>query len=148
MTIKRAERSGAPAIVFNIYLNSRLEKMKKPYEKFIVIVRDPLKAALAEFNRLHSWKQDKETSHTGHAYLDEFKGSEWPNFVKKYYKSWTEFCDGVLSKDKSDVCLLIYENLVEDVIKELGLVSNKMSIVTIFNHKGHKQFWQNLIYQF
>ena len=66
--------------------------MKKPYEKFIVIVRDPLKAALAEFNRLHSWKQDKETSHTGHAYLDEFKGSvtraffESFNFLVKLWK--------------------------------------------------------------
>ena len=46
-------------------------------------------------------------------------GFEWPHFVKIYFHGWTEFCKSVLSLDASKVCLLIYENLVENVIKEL-----------------------------
>ena len=89
------------------------------YDRYIVIIRDPFKAALAEYNRVNSWRQNKEKSHTGHAYMEEFKNSAWPRFVKVYFKGWIEFCDGVLKINSSQVCLLIYENLVQDVVKEL-----------------------------
>ena len=81
------------------------------YDRYIVIIRDPFKAALAEYNRVNSWRQNKDKSHTGHAYMEEFKNSAWPRFVKVYFKGWIEFCDGVLKLNSSKVCLLIYENV-------------------------------------
>ena len=49
------------------------------YEKNIIIIRDPLKAALAEYNRKHSTKLNKEQSHTGHIPIDDFKGAYFNN---------------------------------------------------------------------
>ncbi len=76
-------------------------------------------AALSEFNRRRSYEHDKEHSHTGHATLDQFEGDDWPSFVKKYFRAWRDFTEQASRLGKEKVCVLIYENLLLDVIKEL-----------------------------
>ena len=89
------------------------------YHRFVIILRDPLDAALSEFNRKRSFKQDKEHSHTGHATLDQFEGPDWPFFVKHYFKSWKEFYEQAATFGSNKVCVLVYENLIQDVVGEL-----------------------------
>ena len=48
-----------------VILIPRITFFFRGYKRFIIILRDPLHAALAEFNRKRSFKQDKEHSHTG-----------------------------------------------------------------------------------
>ena len=98
--------------------------LSRGYKRFVIILRDPLHAALAEFNRKRSFKQDKEHSHTGHATLDQFQGEDWHYFVKHYMKSWKEFNEQASNFGKEKVCVLIYENLLVDVIKVLNLERN------------------------
>ena len=55
----------------------------------------------------------------GHATLDQFQGEDWRYFVKHFYKSWKEFNEQASTFGKEKVCVLIYEDLLMDPIKEL-----------------------------
>lgn len=76
-------------------------------------------AALSEFNRKRSFKKDKEHSHTGHASLEQFQKPDWPFFVKHYFKSWKEFYEQAATFGFEKVCVLVYENLLENAVQEL-----------------------------
>ena len=62
---------------------------------------------------------DKEHSHTGHATLDQFEGEDWHLFVKRFFKSWKEFHEQAATFGAEKVCVLVYENLVQNLVEEL-----------------------------
>ncbi len=58
----------------------------------IVIMRDPLEAALAEFNRVHAGP-------TGVASEDHFNDGDWVRSAKAVARHWEEFHQTILKVD-------------------------------------------------
>ena len=115
-----------------------------PFDRAILLVRDPFDAILAEFNRLQVITEDGRMSHTGHATLDKFHGN-WTLEAKKIFPScnsfdcfaqkmilrWKEFNLSCLNKFQSNLDGLIiisYEDLVGNPEKELSRVLQFLNV--------------------
>ncbi|XP_061134924.1 sialate:O-sulfotransferase 2 isoform X1 [Syngnathus typhle] len=94
------------------------ESGKKDIEAFdssILIIRNPYKALMAEFNRLYG-------GHIGFASQANWKGKEWPEFVKSHAPWWGSHVMDWLQYGKN-VHVVHYEALKRDLFSHLkGMV--------------------------
>ena len=65
------------------------------YDKAIVIVRDPLFAALSDFHRTKSGS-DRHISHANRNFFDD--GKKWHEFAIKYVSKWKWFFDVIFKR--------------------------------------------------
>uniref|UniRef100_A0A3P8VWJ9 WSC domain containing 2 n=1 Tax=Cynoglossus semilaevis TaxID=244447 RepID=A0A3P8VWJ9_CYNSE len=90
------------------------ESGRKEIESFdssILMIRNPYKALMAEFNR-------KYGGHIGFASQAHWKGKEWPEFVKNYAPWWASHTLDWLNYGKS-VHVVHFENLKRDLFSQL-----------------------------
>ncbi|XP_029468385.1 WSC domain-containing protein 1 [Rhinatrema bivittatum] len=90
------------------------ESGKREIEMFdsaILLIRNPYKALIAEFNR-------KCAGHLGYATERNWKSKEWPEFVNSYASWWASH---VLDWLKYGKCLLVvhYEDLKKNMLQKL-----------------------------
>ncbi|KAM4616485.1 sialate:O-sulfotransferase 2 [Polymixia lowei] len=94
------------------------ESGKKEIEAFdssILMIRNPYKALMAEFNR-------KYGGHIGFASQAHWRGKEWPEFVKNYAPWWASHTLDWLRYGKN-VHVVHFENLKRDLFSQLkGMV--------------------------
>lgn len=94
------------------------ESGKKEIESFdsgILMIRNPYKALMAEFNR-------KYGGHIGFASQAHWRGKEWPEFVKNYAPWWASHTMDWLSYGKN-VHIVHFEDLKRDLFSGLkGMV--------------------------
>uniref|UniRef100_A0A671QVZ9 WSC domain-containing protein n=1 Tax=Sinocyclocheilus anshuiensis TaxID=1608454 RepID=A0A671QVZ9_9TELE len=94
------------------------ESGKKEIEAFdasILMIRNPYKALMAEFNR-------KYGGHIGFASQAHWRGKEWPEFVKNYAPWWASHTLDWLKYGKT-VQVVHFEDLKRDLFSELkGMV--------------------------
>ncbi|XP_055606932.1 WSCD family member AAEL009094 [Uranotaenia lowii] len=82
-----------------------------PYSKAILLIRDPEKAILAEFNR-------QSGGHVGFASPDRYrrtKGRYWTQFVKNKLWAWEQTNLSWAKNFTGEVKLIFYDDLVENV---------------------------------
>ncbi|XP_065072422.1 WSCD family member AGAP003962 [Ochlerotatus camptorhynchus] len=82
-----------------------------PYSKVILLIRDPEKAILAEFNR-------QSGGHVGFASPDRYrrtKGRYWTQFVKNKLWAWEQTNLSWAKNFTGEVKLVFYDDLVENV---------------------------------
>lgn len=85
------------------------------FAKAIVIVRDPLFAALSEFHRIKSGSE-RHISHANSRFFDQ----RWHAFALKYLDKWKFFHQTMMQRyKKNQLCFINYENLKQDVIGNL-----------------------------
>ncbi|KAK2845804.1 hypothetical protein Q7C36_010658 [Tachysurus vachellii] len=90
------------------------ESGRKEIEAFdssILMIRNPYKALMAEFNR-------KYGGHIGFASQAHWKGKEWPEFVKNYAPWWASHTLDWLQYGKN-VHLVHFEELKQDLFSQL-----------------------------
>lgn len=83
----------------------------KHFDKIILLIRQPMDAIRAEFNR-------RIGGHNGFATYSDFQSSKWKDFVQEqsehwyhFYKAWLEF--------KGPMLVLNYDDLVSDTFRIL-----------------------------
>ena len=97
------------------------------FEKAIVLIRNPLDASMAEFNRVFSNYDQK-----GHSDMELF---ELLNFSKLFQEAdlpqWMEFHETILKDYKNKMHVVQYEklktNLIEEMKKILGFLGYTMT---------------------
>ncbi|XP_072921420.1 sialate:O-sulfotransferase 2-like isoform X1 [Hemitrygon akajei] len=90
------------------------ESGKKEIESFdaaILLIRNPYKALMAEFNR-------KYGGHIGFASEAHWRGKEWPEFVRNYAPWWASHTLDWLKYGK-EVLVVHYEDLKHDLFNQL-----------------------------
>ncbi|XP_072101750.1 sialate:O-sulfotransferase 2-like isoform X2 [Mobula birostris] len=90
------------------------ESGRKEIESFdaaILLIRNPYKALMAEFNR-------KYGGHIGFASEAHWRGKEWPEFVKNYAPWWASHTLDWLKYGK-EVLVVHYEDLKHDLFNQL-----------------------------
>ncbi|XP_047670499.1 WSC domain-containing protein 2-like [Tachysurus fulvidraco] len=81
------------------------------FDSSILMIRNPYKALMAEFNR-------KYGGHIGFASQAHWKGKEWPEFVKNYAPWWASHTLDWLQYGKN-VHLVHFEELKQDLFSQL-----------------------------
>ena len=77
----------------------------------IVIVREPITAFIAEFNR--KFGKQERNKHVSSASLQAFQTQEWPKFVEEKFKHWLSMNSNAAKfYSQSQICVIIYEELV------------------------------------
>ena len=115
-----------------------------PFDRAVLLVRDPFDAILAEFNRLQVIDERGRMSHTGHATLDKFHGnwtmearkivpgcSSFECFAREMILSWKEFhlsCFNKFQNNPEDLIVISYEDLVSNPGKELSRVLHFLKV--------------------
>ena len=96
----------------------------EPFDRAVLLVRDPFAAILAEFNR-----QSDRRSHIGHATVDKFKGDRFGSFAKNMVKSWSKFnlawFEDFKTKPK-DIIVIAYEDLVKNPGRQFISIMNHL----------------------
>ncbi|KAG2471257.1 WSC domain-containing protein 2 [Polypterus senegalus] len=113
------------------------ESGKKEIETFdaaILMIRNPYKALMAEFNR-------KYGGHIGFASQAHWKGKEWPEFVKNYAPWWASHTLDWLKYGKN-VHVIHFESLkqqlfhqLKKMVKFLGLVVSEDRLLCVEGQK-------------
>lgn len=81
------------------------------YDSSILLIRNPYKALMAEFNR-------KCAGHLGYATERHWKSKEWPEFVNSYASWWASHALDWLQYGKK-LLVVHYEDLKKDLIEKL-----------------------------
>ncbi|KAM9321349.1 sialate:O-sulfotransferase 1 [Gastrophryne carolinensis] len=81
------------------------------YDSSILLIRNPYKALMAEFNR-------KCAGHLGYATERHWKSKEWPEFVNSYASWWASHALDWLQHGKK-LLVVHYEDLKKDLIAKL-----------------------------
>ncbi|XP_061458686.1 sialate:O-sulfotransferase 2 isoform X3 [Rhineura floridana] len=87
------------------------QKEIEAFDSAILLIRNPYKALMAEFNR-------KYGGHIGFASHAHWKGKEWPEFVKNYAPWWATHTLDWLKYGKS-VLVVHFEDLKQDLFVQL-----------------------------
>jgi hypothetical protein len=88
----------------------------RKYDRVVLVVRDPLRAAMADFSRKNGVRNT--TTHKAVAPLEVYETEAWPEFARIRFHAWSSFLKHIprdYAKDK--VCTIIYEELLEDVVR-------------------------------
>jgi hypothetical protein len=104
----------------------------------IIIIRDPVEAALAEFNRFH-------TNETNYVQIEDFNREKWRSTAIESIKAWEDFHNTILNKRTLEFHLVKYENLKADFVDELEkcleflgrTMSAEMADCISKDNKGH-----------
>ncbi|PIK50208.1 putative WSC domain-containing protein 2-like [Apostichopus japonicus] len=83
------------------------------YDTGIVLVRNPFKAMISEYNRILTGK-----NHTAVADQSQFAGPEWESFVRQMGDKWYGVIEKWLQKDPN-IHITYYEDIVTDTRKEI-----------------------------
>ena len=78
-----------------LFLGFYFHYPSRGYDKAIVIVRDPLFAALSDFHRTKSGS-DRHISHANRNFFDD--GKKWHEFAIKYVSKWKWFFDVIFKR--------------------------------------------------
>ncbi|KAG5682455.1 hypothetical protein PVAND_011806 [Polypedilum vanderplanki] len=90
------------------------------FKKAVLLVRDPAKSIIAEFNR-------QSGGHVGHASIDRYKrtnGRYWLKFVTNKLNTWVETNMFWGRNFTGDVLIIWYEDLVDNVENTLRNILN------------------------
>ncbi|XP_027779197.2 sialate:O-sulfotransferase 2 [Marmota flaviventris] len=88
------------------------QKEIEAFDAAILLIRNPYKALMAEFNR-------KYGGHIGFAAHAHWKGKEWPEFVRNYAPWWATHTLDWLKFGKK-VLVVHFEDLKQDLFVQLG----------------------------
>ena len=92
------------------------------FEKVIALLRNPLEAALSEYYRL-------KTEHKKEITKKQFEGPIWKNFALKQVKKWNWLYMLLFRRyPKEKICILRYEKLKENLMKEFDNCLNFLGI--------------------
>uniref|UniRef100_A0A8C5LYA1 WSC domain containing 1 n=1 Tax=Leptobrachium leishanense TaxID=445787 RepID=A0A8C5LYA1_9ANUR len=104
------------------------------YDSSILLIRNPYKALMAEFNR-------KCAGHLGYATERHWKSKEWPEFVNSYASWWASHATDWLHYGKK-LLVIHYEDLKRDLIGKLkemvtflNLTINEDRLLCVENNK-------------
>ncbi|XP_044142831.1 WSC domain-containing protein 1-like isoform X2 [Bufo gargarizans] len=104
------------------------------YDSSILLIRNPYKALMAEFNR-------KCAGHLGYATETHWKSKEWPEFVNSYASWWASHALDWLQYGKK-LLVVHYEDLKKEIIGNLnemvsflGVPVNKDRLLCVENNK-------------
>ncbi|CAO1414666.1 unnamed protein product [Diamesa tonsa] len=96
------------------------EQVFNKFNKAILLVRDPAKSIIAEFNRQNG-------GHVGFASPDRYKrtkGRYWTQFVTNKLWSWEQTNLSWAKNFTGDILIIYFDNLVENVEKSLKDILN------------------------
>ncbi|XP_058014698.1 sialate:O-sulfotransferase 2 isoform X4 [Ahaetulla prasina] len=96
------------------------QKEIEAFDAAILLVRNPFKALMAEFNR-------KYGGHIGFASHAHWKGKEWPEFVKNYAPWWVTHTLDWLKFGKK-VLVVHFEDLKQDLFVQLKRMVSLLGI--------------------
>ncbi|KAM6422940.1 sialate:O-sulfotransferase 2 isoform 1-T5 [Liasis olivaceus] len=96
------------------------QKEIEAFDSAILLVRNPYKALMAEFNR-------KYGGHIGFASHAHWKGKEWPEFVKNYAPWWVTHTLDWLKYGKK-VLVVHFEDLKQDLFVQLKRMVSLLGI--------------------
>ncbi|XP_041865024.1 WSC domain-containing protein 1 [Melanotaenia boesemani] len=96
------------------------QKEIEMFESAILLIRNPYRSLMAEFNR-------KCAGHLGHATDTQWNSKEWPEFVSSYAPWWASHA---LSWLKFGRRLLVvhYEELQRDLLPQLRLITSFLNV--------------------
>ncbi|XP_043910200.1 WSC domain-containing protein 1 [Protopterus annectens] len=90
------------------------------FDSAILLIRDPYKSLIAEFNR-------KCAGHLGHATEQNWKSQEWPDFVNSYASWWTSHVLDWLKYGKH-LLIIHYEDLKRNLFQQLKLMMEFLNV--------------------
>uniref|UniRef100_A0A2K5LX26 WSC domain containing 2 n=2 Tax=Cercopithecinae TaxID=9528 RepID=A0A2K5LX26_CERAT len=96
------------------------QKEIEAFDAAILLIRNPYKALMAEFNR-------KYGGHIGFAAHAHWKGKEWPEFVRNYAPWWATHTLDWLKFGKK-VLVVHFEDLKQDLFIQLGRMVNLLGV--------------------
>ncbi|XP_068937493.1 sialate:O-sulfotransferase 2 [Petaurus breviceps papuanus] len=96
------------------------QKEIEAFDAAILLIRNPYKALMAEFNR-------KYGGHIGFASQAHWKGKEWPEFVKNYAPWWATHTLDWLKYGKK-VLVVHFEDLKQDLFTQLERMVNLLDV--------------------
>ncbi|XP_048370773.1 WSC domain-containing protein 2 [Sphaerodactylus townsendi] len=99
------------------------QKEIEAFDSAILLIRNPYKALMAEFNR-------KYGGHIGFASHAHWKGKEWPEFVKNYAPWWATHTIDWLKYGKN-VLVVHFEDLKRDLFVQLKRMVSLLGIVVL-----------------
>ena len=91
----------------------------------IMLIRDPLGAAMSEFNRKYCWHYEANNikDFSCLAPLEAFKTHNFTEYVKWSVNNWVKLHDKMLEKCSMGKChFVLYEDLKNDLINEMTTV--------------------------
>nr|XP_056715464.1 sialate:O-sulfotransferase 2 [Euleptes europaea] len=99
------------------------QKEIEAFDSAILLIRNPYKALMAEFNR-------KYGGHIGFASHAHWKGKEWPEFVKNYAPWWATHTIDWLKYGKN-VLVVHFEDLKRDLFVQLKRMVSLLGIAVL-----------------
>nr|XP_031548513.1 WSC domain-containing protein 2 isoform X2 [Vicugna pacos] len=96
------------------------QKEIEAFDAAILLIRNPYKALMAEFNR-------KYGGHIGFAGHAHWKGEEWPEFVRNYAPWWATHTLDWLKFGKK-VLVVHFEDLKQDLFVQLGRMVSLLGV--------------------
>ncbi|KAB1255400.1 WSC domain-containing protein 2 [Camelus dromedarius] len=96
------------------------QKEIEAFDAAILLIRNPYKALMAEFNR-------KYGGHIGFASHAHWKGEEWPEFVRNYAPWWATHTLDWLKFGKK-VLVVHFEDLKQDLFVQLGRMVSLLGV--------------------
>ncbi|XP_063470446.1 sialate:O-sulfotransferase 2 isoform X2 [Symphalangus syndactylus] len=96
------------------------QKEIEAFDAAILLIRNPYKALMAEFNR-------KYGGHIGFAAHAHWKGKEWPEFVRNYAPWWATHTLDWLKFGKK-VLVVHFEDLKQDLFVQLGRMVSLLGV--------------------
>nr|XP_034975592.1 WSC domain-containing protein 2 [Zootoca vivipara] len=99
------------------------QKEIEAFDAAILLIRNPYKALMAEFNR-------KYGGHIGFAAHAHWKGKEWPEFVKNYAPWWATHTLDWLKYGKN-VLVVHFEDLKQDLFIQLKRMVSLLGITVL-----------------
>ncbi|XP_060106065.1 sialate:O-sulfotransferase 2 [Heteronotia binoei] len=99
------------------------QKEIEAFDSAILLIRNPYKALMAEFNR-------KYGGHIGFASHAHWKGKEWPEFVKNYAPWWATHTIDWLKYGKN-VLVVHFEDLKRDLFVQLKRMVSLLDITVL-----------------
>ncbi|XP_053444880.1 WSC domain-containing protein 2 isoform X3 [Nycticebus coucang] len=96
------------------------QKEIEAFDAAILLIRNPYKALMAEFNR-------KYGGHIGFAAHAHWKGKEWPEFVRNYAPWWATHTLDWLKFGKK-VLVVHFEDLKQDLFIQLGRMVSLLGV--------------------
>ena len=103
----------------------------EPFDRAVLLVRDPFAAILAEFNRQHGKSQ------IGHATVDKFKGDLFGSFAKNMVKKWSKLNLAWFEnfkKNPEDIIVIAYEDLVQNPGWQLIRIMDQLLFTYAISH--------------